>query len=137
MMLASVALVVATTILIKMGRLRWVWVTLLPTVWLVLVTMTASYQKIFHPNPRIGFLAYANQLAAELASKAIPPERVAETGRLIFNQRLDAGVTMALAAMVLILLFEAVSEWYLILSKQKVDKLHEAPYVATRWAEGD
>ena len=54
-LLAAVALVVATTILLKMGKTRWVWVTLLPTAWLVTVTMTASYQKIFDPNPRLGF----------------------------------------------------------------------------------
>src|SRR5208282_2515179 len=58
-LLAAVALVVATTILMKMGRLRWIWVTLLPMVWLVIITMTASYQKIFDGNPRIGFLANA------------------------------------------------------------------------------
>src|SRR5213075_3597402 len=54
-LLAAVALCVATTILMKMGRLRWIWVTLLPMAWLVVITMTASYQKIFDANPRIGF----------------------------------------------------------------------------------
>jgi len=112
-------------------------VTLAPMVWLVTVTMTASYQKIFHSDPRIGFLAYADQLAARLATGAVPAEKIAETGRLIFNQRLDAAVTVALATMVLLLLFEAVWEWFRILSKRKTAVLHEAPYVATRWAEGD
>src|SRR5213076_3279963 len=92
-LLAAVALVVATTILMKMGRLRWIWVTLLPMAWLVVITMTASYQKIFDANPRIGFLAYANALAAQIASGKIPAEQIAETQRLIFNQRLDAAVT--------------------------------------------
>ena len=58
-LLAAVALVVATTILLKMGRARWIWVTLAPMAWLVAVTMTASYQKIFDANPRIGFLSQA------------------------------------------------------------------------------
>ena len=136
-LLAAVALVVATTILIKMGRLRWVWVTLGPMVWLVTVTLTASYQKIFHPNPRIGLLAYANQLVAKLAAQAVPGEQVAATQRLIFNNRLDAVVAAIFAGLVVILLVEAVLEWYRILGKRKDVVLHEAPYVATRWAEGD
>jgi carbon starvation protein len=136
-LLASVALVVATTILIKMERVRWVWVTLVPTAWLVSVTMTASFQKIFHPNPRIGFLAAANEMAAKLAAGTIPAAQVAETGRLIFNQRLDAAVTAALALMVLVLLVEALHEWYRILARRTAVVLHEAPYVVTRWAEGD
>src|SRR5205814_7164419 len=59
-LLAAVALVVATTILMKMGRLRWIWVTMIPMAALIIITMTASYQKIFSPNPRIGFLSGAN-----------------------------------------------------------------------------
>jgi carbon starvation protein len=133
-LLAAVALVVATTILMKMGRLRWIWVTLLPMAWLVVITMTASYQKIFDANPRIGFLAYANVLAGQIAAGKIPAEKIAETHRLIFNQRLDAAVTGALAAMILVLIVEALAQWYSILSRRKEPVLHESPYVATRWA---
>ena len=136
-LLATVALVVATTILIKMGRLPWVWVTLAPAAWLVAVTMTASYQKIFHPNPRIGFLAQARLLGEQIATGAVPLDRIAETQRLVFNNRLDAAVTGALAAMVLVLVLEAIEEWYGILRGGRETKLHEAPYVASRWAEGD
>jgi len=136
-LLASVALVVATTILIKMGRLRWVGVTLVPTAWLVAATMTASFEKIFHPNPRIGFLAQARALAQQLAGGAVPRSVLAETERLIFNNKLDAVVTALLAVMVLVLLLEALQEWYRILSGRKQPVLHEAPYVLTRWAEGD
>src|SRR5258707_14446588 len=67
-LLAAVALVVATTILLKMGRLKWIWVTLVPMVWLITVTMTASCQKIFSGNPRIGFLSGAKALAAQIAA---------------------------------------------------------------------
>ena len=133
-LLAAVALVVATTILMKMGKLRWIWVTLLPMAWLVIITMTASYQKIFDANPRIGFLAYAKVLAAQIAAGRIPGEKIAETQRLIFNQRLDAAVTGVLAAMILVLIFEALVHWYAILTHRKESVLHESPYVATRWA---
>ena len=133
-LLAAVALVVATTILMKMGRLRWIWVTLLPMAWLLTITMTASYQKIFDANPRIGFLAYARTLATQIAAGKIPAEKIAETQRLIFNQRLDAAVTGVLAAMILVLILEALAHWYAMLSRRKESVLHESPYIATRWA---
>ena len=133
-LLAAVALVVATTILMKMGKLRWIWVTLLPMAWLVIITMTASYQKIFDASPRIGFLAYAKVLAAQIAAGKIPTEKIAETQRLIFNQRLDAAVTGVLAAMILVLIFEALVHWYSILTHRKESVLHESSYVATKWA---
>jgi carbon starvation protein len=136
-LLAAVALVVATTILLKMGRLKWVWVTLLPMMWLVIITMTASYEKIFSVNPRIGFLALANVLSGQIASGKIPLEKIGETHRVIFNQRLDAVVTAVLAGMILVLVVEAIFQWYAILSRRKAPVLRETPYVATQCAEGD
>src|SRR5690242_15783919 len=133
-LLAAVALVVATTILLKMKRLRWIWVTLAPTAWLVAVTMTASYQKIFDANPSLGFLSNANELAGRIAAGQIPAAKIAEVQRLIFNQRLDAVVTGVLALMILILIAEALMQWYAILSGRREAVLHEAPYVETRWA---
>jgi carbon starvation protein len=135
-LLAAVALVVATTILLKMGRTRWIWVTLLPMAWLVIITMTASYQKIFDANPRIGFLAYADVLVAQIAAGKIPAARLADTQRLIFNQRLDATVTAVLALMVIVLIVEALVQWYAILSSRRAPVLHESPYVQTQWAAG-
>lgn len=136
-LLAAVALVVATTILLKMGRVKWIAVTLVPTAWLVIITMTASYQKIFSANPRIGFLSFANGLAAQIAAGKIPAAKIAEARRIIFNQRLDAAVTAILAGMILVLLVEAIFQWRAILSRGKAPVLHETPYVATQWAEGD
>jgi carbon starvation protein len=134
-LLAAVALVVATTILLKMGRIRWVWLTLIPTVWLVIITMTASYQKIFDARPRLGFLSYANALAGQIAAGKIPAAKIADTQRVIFNQRLDAVVTAVLAAMIIVLIVEALVQWYRILSGRSKTVLHETPYVATRWAK--
>jgi len=136
-LLAAVALVVATTILLKMGRLKWIWVTLLPMAWLVIITMTASYQKIFSVNARIGFLSQANALAAQLSAGKVAAAKIADTHRNIFNLRLDAAVTAVLAAMILVLLVEALAQWYAILSRGKEPVLQETPYVATQWAEGD
>jgi carbon starvation protein len=136
-LLAAVALVVATTILLKMGKLRWIWVTLLPMAWLVIITMTASCEKIFSANTRIGFLSQANALAAQIAAGKVAAEKIANTHRNIFNLRLDAAVTAVLAAMILVLLVEALGQWYAILNRGKEPVLQETPYVATRWAEGD
>ena len=136
-LLAAVALVVATTILLKMGRFKWIWVTLLPMAWLVVITMTASYQKIFSANPRIGFLSFANALAAQIAGGQIPAAKIGETQRVIFNQRLDTAVTAVLTIMILVLLGEAIVQWHALLSRGKEPVLHETPYVATQWAEGD
>jgi len=105
--------------------------------WLVIITMTASYQKIFSANARIGFLAQANAMAAQLAAGNIAAAKIADTQRLIFNLRLDAAVTAVLAAMILVLLVEALGQWYAILSRGKEPVLQETPYVATQWAEGD
>jgi carbon starvation protein len=136
-LLAAVALVLATTILLKMDKLKWIWVTLLPMAWLVIVTMTASYEKIFSADGRIGFLAFANSLAAQITAGTIPAAKVADTHRVIFNQRLDAVVTMVLASMILVLLIEALGQWYAILSGRKKAVLRETPYVASQWVEGD
>lgn len=114
-----------------------VWVTLVPMAWLVTITTTASYQKIFDANPRIGFLAQARALATQIASGGVPANKIAETHRLIFNNRLDAAVTAILLVMVLVLVVEAVGEWIALARGRTPAALHESAYVATQWAEGD
>ncbi len=126
-LLATVALCVATTIIIKMHRTRYAAVTLVPLAWLVAVTFTASWQKAFDPNPRIGFLAQARALAAGPATSA--------TARLIFNNRLDAVVTCVLVAMVALVLIESGRQWIDVLSGKREARVKEAPFVMTRLAE--
>jgi len=123
-LLATVALCVATTIVVKMGRARYAFVTLAPLIWLVTVTFTASYQKVFSENPRIGFLSHARQLVAAGANP-----------RLIFNDRLDAAVTAVLIFMVGLVLLESVWVWARVLAGTKEAQVQEAPFVATRFAE--
>ena len=115
-LLAAIALCVCTTILIKMGKLRYVWVTLTPLAWLVAVTMTASVQKIWHPNPRVGFLAHARFLADQVSAGMVSPDKIGETQRLIFNDRLDAAVTFIFAALVVVILIESGRHWWLYIS---------------------
>ncbi len=131
-LLATIALCVCTTILIKMGKGRLVWVTLVPLGWLVAITMTASAQKIWHPNPRIGFLAHARQLVEQLAAGTVPAAKVAETQRLIFNDRLDAVVTAVFAMLVLLILAESGRHWWLYAFGRKQPVLSEAPMELSR-----
>jgi carbon starvation protein len=127
-LLAAVALCVATTIIIKMGRQKYAPVTLVPLTWLVAVTFSASYYKIFDPNPRIGFLAHARLLASG-ANAAAPA-----TARLIFNDRLDALVTGILILLIAAILVESATEWIRVLAGRKQPVLRESPFVATRFA---
>ena len=133
-LLAAIALCVCTTILIKMGKTRFVWVTLAPLGWLVAVTMTASYQKIWHPDPRLGFLAHAQQLSEQLAAGTIPAEMAAQTQRLIFNDRLDAAVTAVFALLALLILAESGRNWLLYALGRKKPVLNEAPMQLSRLA---
>ncbi|MGC1451892.1 MAG: carbon starvation CstA family protein [Candidatus Sulfotelmatobacter sp.] len=126
-LLATVALCVATTIIIKMHRTRYAAVTLVPLVWLVAVTFTASWHKIFDPDPRVGFLAQAQVLAAGPATNA--------TARLIFNNRLDAAVTAVLVVMVALVLIESARQWIGVLNGKQPARVKEAPFVMTRLAE--
>ena len=126
-MLATVALCVATTIIIKMHRAKYAAVTLIPLVWLVAVTFTASWHKIADPNPRVGFLAQAQALAVGPATGA--------TARLIFNNRLDAAVTAILLVMVALVLFESARQWVGVLSGRREARVKEAPFVMTRLGE--
>jgi carbon starvation protein len=123
-LLATVALCVATTIIVKMGKARYAAVTLLPLIWLVAVTFTASGHKIFDPNPRIGFLSHAGQLAS------VPGSNI----RLIFNDRLDAVVTGTLIVMVGLILIESLVEWARVLSGRKQARVRESPFVTSRFA---
>jgi carbon starvation protein len=135
--LASVALVVATTILIKMGKTRYVWVTLVPTAWLVIVTLTGAWQKVMHDDPRIGFLAQAAHLERQIEAGEVPEAAVASTRRVVFNNRLDAGVTVLFGVLILALLLEAGHEWSVILTGRREATLTETPYVRSRWREAE
>ncbi len=126
-LLATVALCVATTIIVKMHRARYAAVTLVPLVWLVAVTFTASWHKIFDADPRVGFLAQARALASAPATKATP--------HLIFNNRLDAAVTAILVVMVALVLIESARQWIGILSGSREARVKEAPFVMTGLAE--
>ena len=93
-MLAAIALILATCVLFKMKRAKYAWVTVLPTVWLLLCTLTAGWQKIFDANPKIGFMAHAAKYQAALADGKVlaPAKSIEQMQQVIFNDYLDAGL---------------------------------------------
>jgi carbon starvation protein len=123
-LLAAIALCVATTILIKMHRARYMWITCIPLVWLVTVTYTAGWQKIFSAEPRVGFLAAAEQLARGPQSAA--------TGTLIFNNRLDAAVCGVFLVLVTLILADSIRLWVGILRGTRESNVMEAPFVLSK-----
>jgi carbon starvation protein len=126
-LLATVALCVATTIIVKMKKARYALVTLVPLAWLGSVTFTAAWEKLFDPSPRIGFLAHARYLAAT----AVPGH---ELSQLIFNDRLDAFATGTLMLLVAIVLVESVVLWTHVLAGRKEAAVKESPFVMTQFA---
>ena len=110
-LLASIALTLGTTILIKGARPIYALCTALPLGWLLSVTMTAGWLKIWSPDPRLGFLAQAERLGGQLASGAIAPEKIAETHVVIFNNQLDAVITGVFMLVVWVVLLDALRTW--------------------------
>ena len=106
--------------------------TLLPLTWLATVTLTASAQKVFHPDPSIGFLSHARHLGKQLAEAKIPAAQIAASQRQIFNDRLDAVVTGIFAGVVLLILAEAGRQWWLYARGRRKPVLMEAPMVVSR-----
>jgi carbon starvation protein len=123
-LLAAVALCVATTILIKMHGAKYMWITCVPLAWLVVVTYTASWQKLFSPEPRIGFLSQADALERLPASAA--------TAAQIFNARLDAFVCAMFVVLVTTILIDSVRVWVGILRGTRESRSTEAPFVVSQ-----
>ena len=106
-MLAAIALILGTCVLFKMKRGQYAWVTITPTIWLLLCTLTAGWQKIFDANPRVGFLAHAKKYSAALDEGTLlaPAKSVAQMQQIIFNDYLDAGLAAFFVIVVISVLF--------------------------------
>ncbi|MBK4733684.1 carbon starvation CstA family protein [Noviherbaspirillum pedocola] len=93
-MLAGIALILCTCVLFKMKCDRYAWVTLLPTAWLLICTMTAGWQKVFHANPKIGFLAHAEKYSAAISQGQLlaPAKSMAQMHQIVLNDYIDAAM---------------------------------------------
>jgi carbon starvation protein len=131
-LLASIALCVATTILIKMHGAKFMWITSLPLAWLLTVTYSAAFLKIMSDQPRIGFLAQANQLQAKLQAGNLASTQILALETQIFNARLDAVICGVFLILTTIILADSARIWFgLLRGKRKAASL-ESPFVQTK-----
>jgi carbon starvation protein len=132
-LLAAVALCVGTTVIIKMGKARYAWVTLLPLAWLVTVTMTAGWQKIFSSDPKLGFISHARMVGDKLATGGLPAgvQTLTDAHRLILNDRIDAAVAAFFLISVVVILVASAHEWFSVLSGRKKAVSTEVAYEPT------
>lgn len=127
-LLAVLALSLGTTVLIKMGRARYMWVTLLPLAWLLSVTLSAGLMKIFSPAP-LGFLDIARGLEKKITAGGTPAE-LETWGAQLFNNRVDVAVTAVFLALVTTVVIANINTWWRLLSGKQAATLREEPYVA-------
>jgi carbon starvation protein len=124
-LLATVALCVGTTVIIKMGKARYTFLTLLPLVWLVAVTMTAGYAKILSSDPKLGFLAHARSLSAAVQSGTLA---AAAARQMMFNDYLDAAVAGFFMISVVVILADSLREWTAVVRGRKPAVSTEVPF---------
>jgi carbon starvation protein len=129
-LLAAIALCVGTTIIIKMGKAKYSFLTLIPLTWLTIINMTAGYQKIFSSDPKLGFLSHARWVQGFLDTGALPPgvANATNAGRMIFNDRLDAAVAAFFLVAVVVILVSSAREWMAVLSGRKPAVSTEVPF---------
>ncbi len=133
-LLATVALCVGTTIIIKMGKARYAFVTIIPLVWLVIVTASAGMLKIFSSDPKLGFLSHAAMLKEQIATNTLPAniKTVEAAQRMIFNDQLDAGVAAFFLIAVVVILGASIREWLAVVNGRKAAVSSEVPFVQTQ-----
>ncbi|HEY4303333.1 MAG TPA: carbon starvation CstA family protein [Gemmatimonadaceae bacterium] len=137
-LLATVALCVGTTIIIKMGKQKYAFVTMLPLAWLFIVTMSAGWEKLFSDDVKIGFIKHAQDLSAKVASGALPAafKTAGDAQRAIFNDYLDAGIAAFFMVSVLVILIASIMEWVAVFNGKKVTS-SEVPFGGAQLAAGD
>lgn len=127
-MLAGMALMLCAVVLFKMKRQAYAWVALLPTSWLLVCTMTAGWEKTFSEDARVGFLAVANKFQTMLDSGNLPPQYTeSQLTQLVFNNRLDAGLTIFFMIVVVVLALFSIRTALKAL-KSKEPTANEVPY---------
>jgi len=133
-LLAAVALCVGTTVIVKMGKARYAWMTLLPLAWLAVVTLSAGAIKIFSSVPRLGFLAHARLFDGMIAAGTVPPgvASLEAAQRMAFNDRLNAAVVGFFMVCVVVIIVASAYEWFACVSGRKRVVSTEVEYSHTR-----
>ena len=133
-LLSVVALCLGTTILIKMHKTKYVFVTLLPLVFMCAVTFSAGYLKVFSPDPRIGFLSGARSLLRESAA-IVDPAKAVDLMRQAAVWRFDALVALFFLVLVLLIVLGSARQWWQLLRGSKRVVLHESEFVSISAAQ--
>ncbi len=120
--LAAIALCIATTMIIKSTKSQYFWVSVLPLIWLTTITLSASWQKLFSQNIRIGLLAGARDLKDKFANNLLPPEKMAIADKLIFNQYVVAGLTGFFALLLLVVILDMM---IILISKYEIKNIRK------------
>ncbi|MDR2011708.1 MAG: carbon starvation protein A [Rhodanobacter sp.] len=130
-MLAAIALIFSTVCLVKMKREKYLWIPLLPTVWLVICTLTAGWQKAFGDDVKVSFLAHARKFAAALDAGTIlaPAKTLEDMRRIVFNDYVDATLAAIFMLLVVAMVFFGLRA-ALAASRSNTATVHETPYVA-------
>ncbi|MBP6749841.1 MAG: carbon starvation protein A, partial [Xanthomonadaceae bacterium] len=130
-MLASMAMIFVCVVMVKMKREKYLWIPALPTAWLLICTMTAGWQKLFHADPKIGFLANADKFATALAKGEVlaPAKTLDDMARIVFNNRLDAALCVLFMSVVALMLLFAIRA-AMAARRNAQPTAQETPYVA-------
>ncbi|MFC8916345.1 carbon starvation CstA family protein [Streptomyces sp. NPDC047821] len=133
-LLAAVALAVCTTLLVKSGRLKWAWVTAVPLAWDVAVTLTASWQKIFSDDPRVGFFAQRDKYQAGIDSgQVLPPAKsMDDMHTVVTNSTVDGVLSALFALLIIVVIADAGRVCFKAVADPAGVKLSEVPYTPSR-----
>jgi carbon starvation protein len=133
-LLAAVALTVATTLIIKSGRVKWAWVTLVPLAWDAAVTLTASWQKVFSSDPKLGFLAQRDRFADALAQGEVlaPAKDISDMQQVVFNSTVNATLSALFAVLIIIVIVDAIRVWIKAINSPEPLPSSEAPFVESK-----
>ncbi|SDL95584.1 carbon starvation CstA family protein [Streptomyces wuyuanensis] len=133
-LLAAVALAVCTTLLVKSGRLKWAWVTAVPLAWDATVTLTASWQKIFSADPKVGFFAQRDKYQTGIDSGEVlaPAKSMDDMHTIVTNSTVDGVLCALFALLIVVVLVDAGRVCFKAISKPETVRLAEVPYVESK-----
>jgi carbon starvation protein len=133
-LLAAVALALATTLLIKHGKLKWAWITGIPLAWDVAVTLTASYQKVFSDNPKLGFFAQRDTFQEALDNgEVLPPAQdLGDMEAVVTNSTVDGILAALFAVLIIIVLLDSMRIWVKAIRARGPLPTTEVPYQPSR-----
>jgi carbon starvation protein len=137
-LLAAVALTVCTTLLIKSGKVKWAWVTGIPLAWDAVVTLTASWQKVFSGDPKLGFFSQRERYATALDDGQVlaPAKSLDDMQAIVTNSTVDGILAAFFAILIVIVIGDAIRVWVQVLRARRPATLAEAPYEESRIVAG-